>query len=114
MALPSAGICKKALSAYRRCIVSGTVDTDEQGIGRPELSDYDVSKRKDGNWQAKREGADRASSVQPTQAGAQKNATDFAAGSGGGEVRIHGVDGKIRNSNTIGKPDPNPPKDTKH
>ena len=33
---------------------------------------------------------------------------------GGGEVRIHGTDGKIRNSNTIGKPDPNPPRDTKH
>lgn len=78
------------------------------------MSDYDVTRRKDGNWQAKREGSTRAGSVQPTQAEAQKDATEFVRGSGGGEVRIHGVDGKIRNSNTIGRPDPDPPKDTKH
>jgi hypothetical protein len=28
-------------------------------------------------------------------------------------VRVHGTDGKIRNSNTIGKPDRNPPPNTK-
>jgi hypothetical protein len=44
-----------------------------------------------------------------------KGAKELAANSGGGEVRIHGLDGKIRDSDTV-KPgnDPNPPKDNKH
>lgn len=46
-----------------------------------------------------------------TQREAQQVATQYAVNSGGGEVRI---DGRIRNSNTIGKPDPNPPRDRKH
>jgi hypothetical protein len=33
---------------------------------------------------------------------------------GGGEVRIHGADGTLRNANTIGKPDPSPPRDRVH
>ena len=78
------------------------------------MSDYDVTHRPDGKWQATTPGAERASSVQDTQAAAQADATRFAAGSGGGEVRIHGVNGRIRNSNTIGKPDPFPPRDRKH
>ena len=77
------------------------------------MADYDVTTHEDG-WQAKREGAERAASVHPTQAEAQKAATEYAGNSGGGEVRIHRPTGEIRNSNTIGKPDPNPPKDRKH
>jgi hypothetical protein len=78
------------------------------------MTDYDVTRRPDGSWQATRPGASRASSVQPNQRAAQQDATRFAGNSGGGEVRIHGVNGRIRNSNTIGKPDPNPPRDRKH
>lgn len=78
------------------------------------MTDYDVTPNADGGWDAQREGASRASSHHPTQAAAQKAATNYVANSGGGEVRIHGADGRIRNSNTIGKPDPNPPRDTKH
>jgi hypothetical protein len=78
------------------------------------MSDYDVTPRPDGQWQVTTPGASRPSSVTPTQAQVQQDATRFAAGSGGGEVRIHGTDGRIRNSNTIGKPDPFPPRDTKH
>jgi hypothetical protein len=77
------------------------------------MADYDVTRGPDG-WKAKREGAERASSLHPTQADAQRAATDYAANSGGGEVRIHRPSGQIRNSNTIGKPDPNPPEDKKH
>ncbi len=78
------------------------------------MSDYDVTPRPDGKWQATTPGASRASSLQDTQRAAQQDATRFASNSGGGEVRIHGTDGRIRNSNTIGKPDPNPPRDRKH
>lgn len=78
------------------------------------MADYDVTKNPDGSWEAKREGAGRASSRHDRQRDAYDAARGYAANSGGGEVRIHGTDGKIRNSNTIGKPDPNPPRDTKH
>jgi hypothetical protein len=55
-----------------------------------------------------------ASSHHNTQRDAQQAATQHAGNSGGGEVGIHGTDRRIRNSNTIGKPDPSPPRDRKH
>lgn len=78
------------------------------------MADYHVTPNPAGGWDAKRAGAQRASSHHDRQGGAYGAARDYAANSGGGEVRIHGTNGKIRNSNTIGKPDPNPPRDTKH
>jgi hypothetical protein len=33
---------------------------------------------------------------------------------GGGELIIHRPTGEIRDSDTINRPDPNPPRDTKH
>jgi hypothetical protein len=78
------------------------------------MADYDVTPNPEGGWDARREGADRASSLHNTQREAQQAATRYAGNSGGGEVRIHGTDGRIRNTNTIGKPDPNPPRDRKH
>ena len=78
------------------------------------MADYDVNPNSNGGWDAKREGADRASSHHNRQADAYDAARGYAINSGGGEVRIHGVDGRIRNSNTIGKPDPFPPRDRKH
>lgn len=79
-----------------------------------EMADYDVTKNADGDWNAKRAGASRASSSHERQSEAYDAARGYAGNSGGGEVRIHGRDGRIRNSNTIRKPDPNPPRDTKH
>lgn len=80
------------------------------------MSNYHVSKdRESGKWQVKREGADRASSTTNTQREAEQQAKQFASNSGGGEVRIHGRDGKIRDSDTVAPAnDPNPPKDRKH
>jgi hypothetical protein len=78
------------------------------------MSDYDVVPNPEGGWDAKREGGSRTSSHHQRQSDAYDAARGFAENSGGGEVRIHGMDGKIRNSNTIGKPDPNPPRDNKH
>ncbi len=76
------------------------------------MANYHVSRRADGYWQAKKEGADKASGIFDTQREAEKMAKEFSANSGGGEVKIHGLDGKIRDSDTV-KPavDPNPPKD---
>ena len=76
------------------------------------MANYHVSRQANGNWQVKREGADKAGGIFDTQREAEKMAKEFSANSGGGEVRIHGLDGKIRDSDTV-KPaiDPNPPKD---
>lgn len=76
------------------------------------MSNYHVSKRSDGKWQAKKEGANRAGRIFKTQREAEKAAKEFSANSCGGEVRIHGLDGKIRDSDTVAPGnDLNPPKD---
>ena len=80
------------------------------------MSNYHVTKDKDsGEWKAKKAGADRAAGTYSTQKEAEKAAKQFSHNSGGGEVRIHGLDGKIRDSDTVAPAkDPNPPKDKKH
>ena len=77
-------------------------------------SNYHVTKRSTG-WAYKKEGATKSTGVVPTQQEAEKRAKEIVRNQGGGEVRIHGLDGKIRDSDTV-KPgnDPFPPKDKKH
>jgi Uncharacterized protein conserved in bacteria (DUF2188) len=80
------------------------------------MANYHVTKDKDsGDWRVKREKADRAAGVYPTQAEAERAAKRFSENSGGGEVKIHKPQGTIRDSDTVnpGK-DPNPPKDKRH
>jgi len=79
------------------------------------MSNYHVTKNQIGGWDAKKEGSQRASVNVNTQREAEKLAKQYSSNSGGGEVRVHGVDGKIRDSDTV-KPgnDPNPPKDERH
>lgn len=65
---------------------------------------------KDGDhWAVRARGAQRASVRADTQAQAQQAANRIVENAGGGEVIVHGVDGKIREKNTIGKSDPYPP-----
>ena len=80
------------------------------------MANYHVSKDKDsGQWRIRKEGAERVSDFKKTQSKAEKLAKEFSASSGGGEVRIHGLDGKIRDSDTVPPAnDPCPPKDYKH
>lgn len=80
------------------------------------MSNYHVSKDNDsGKWNVQKEGGKKASGSADTQKDAEKLAKQFAGNSGGGEVRIHGRDGKIRDSDTVSPGnDPNPPKDRKH
>lgn len=74
-----------------------------------------ITKRSDGLWQDKREAAQRAASLHPTQAAAEAaSKTRLNKTPGGGEVITHRPDGRIRDSDTINRPDPNPPRDTKH
>lgn len=80
------------------------------------MANYHVIKSaEDAMWEVIREGAERASSKHATQQEAEAAAKDLAATSGGGEVRIHELDGKIRDSNTIPPAhDPFPPRDKQH
>jgi hypothetical protein len=83
-------------------------------VSRVTMTDYDVVKRGK-QWAPLREGADKVSGLYSSQLKAEKAAKKHASNSGGGEVRIHGRDGRIRDSDTIApKKDPFPPRDTKH
>jgi hypothetical protein len=74
-----------------------------------------VTKRPDGEWQDKREGAKRAGFVRPTQGEAEAASKDHLRKTpDGGEVVIHRPTGRIRDSDTINRRDPDPPKDKKH
>ncbi len=79
------------------------------------MSNYYVTKNPDGTWNAKREHADRASSVSETQSEAERDAKEFSANSGGGEVRIQDRNGRFRDSDTVSPGnDPFPPRDKVH
>lgn len=69
---------------------------------------YWTSKRTDGQWSVKREGASRASSLHSSQENAWKEARRLARGEGS-EAFLKGKDGKIRARNSYGN-DPYPPK----
>lgn len=80
------------------------------------MANYHVSRIKGTtDWRVKREHAEKAARIVPTQAKAEKLAKKMSYNTGGGEVRIHGWKGPIRDSDTVlpGN-DPNPPKDEKH
>ncbi len=70
-----------------------------------------IVRRPDGHWADEAEGAKRAAGLYPTRAAAQAAATErLRQRPGGGEVVIHDRHGQIRDSNTINRRDPYPPK----
>lgn len=81
----------------------------------PKGKDRTVSKRPDGQWANQLDGAERASSLHSTQAGAEREAKRMMKKPGqGGELKVKNEDGKIRSKDTINRKDPNPPKDKEH
>ena len=80
------------------------------------MPNYHVARNKNtGGWAVKKAGASRASGTFSTQSEAEKSAKTFARNNGGGEVRIHGRDGRIRDSDTVPPGnDPFHPKDKRH
>lgn len=80
------------------------------------MANYHVSKdRQTGKWKVLRENAQCASDYAETQREAERIAKQLAGNSSGGEVRIHGLDGRIRDSDTVPPAnDPCPPADKKH
>ncbi|HEX9817410.1 MAG TPA: DUF2188 domain-containing protein [Patescibacteria group bacterium] len=79
------------------------------------MANYHVSGNRSKGYSVKKEGSERSSDTFKTQKAAEVRAKELSGNSGGGEVRIHGLDGKIRDSDTVPPAhDPNPPKDRKH
>lgn len=64
------------------------------------MPDYNVYQRGE-EWVGQRTDASRISVSADTQAGAYDAARDLAARNGGGEISLHGRDGRIRDKNTI-------------
>ena len=63
--------------------------------------DRTISRRPDGSWENKRNDASRAGSVHGTQKAAQDAARAMLKKQGGGELSTKGVDGKIRDKDTV-------------
>lgn len=63
--------------------------------------DRTVYRGDDGKWRNKRNDAERAGSVHGTQKGAQAAARGMLKRQGGGELTTKGVDGKIRDKDTV-------------
>ncbi len=65
-----------------------------------------------GGWDVKKPGSNRAVAHSNNQQAATDRARQIVRNAGGGEVRIHGRDGRIRNADTIPPGgDPHPPRD---
>lgn len=60
-----------------------------------------VQKRDDGNWEVRRPGAARASAVTPTQATGISRAREILGNDRGGELKVRGTNGAIRQQDTI-------------
>lgn len=71
-----------------------------------------VTPHKEGGWQVKKGGNERASAVTPTQKDAITRGREMAINDKT-DLVIHGKDGKIRDADSYGA-DPCPPKDTKY
>lgn len=55
---------------------------------------------KAGEWAVRKSGSDRASGIYTTQKAALQAAREFVRSRGGGEVTVHGRDGRIRDVDT--------------
>jgi hypothetical protein len=99
------------------CQVSATIEHTfayQEGRDGQERSARREENPKSG-WDVKASGAKRASANEKTQAAAEKTAKKIVGNAGGGEVVIHGRDGRIRDKDTVAPGnDPTPPKDKKH
>lgn len=80
----------------------------------PKTNRRDVVPSPNGGWDVRKPNSSRASSRERAQRDAQDRAREIVRNAGGGEVTIHGRDGRIRDTDTV-KPgcDPSPPRDRK-
>lgn len=75
-------------------------------------SNRHVVPNSEGGWDVVAPGSSRSSAHRSTQAEAIDRAREIVSNTGGGEVVIHGRNGRIRDSDTVSPGnDPNPPRD---
>jgi hypothetical protein len=72
-----------------------------------------VPNKERGGWDVVKEDHQRASAHLPTQKEAQDRARQIVENQGGGEVRTHGRDGKLRDSDTTKHGNESSKRDTK-
>lgn len=77
---------------------------------KPPNARHVVPNQERGGWDVQKPGSDRASAHYDTQKDAIDRARTILNNDGGGELTIHDQEGKIRAKDTIGRPDPYPPK----
>lgn len=77
-------------------------------------NDRTVSKRPDGTWANKKDGADRAAGLHRTQAEAAKEAKEMLQTSGGGELKVKNEQGQIRSKDTIAPGNESSVRDKEH
>lgn len=70
-----------------------------------------VQHRDDGKWEVIKPGGERAGAVTNTQAEGMDRAREILGNDGGGEMQVRGLDGKIRQQDTI--PPGNDPRSSK-
>ncbi|GGM50503.1 DUF2188 domain-containing protein [Dactylosporangium sucinum] len=71
-----------------------------------------VTQRPDGDWDVSKPGRTRPVATETTQKAAIDAARVDLSSHGGGEIVIHGRDGRIRDKDTVAPGhDPNPPRD---
>jgi len=68
-------------------------------MGKP--NERIVQRRDDGNWEVRKPGASRASAVTPTQAAGIDRGRAILGNDNGGELKVRGRDGTIRQQDTI-------------
>jgi hypothetical protein len=89
-------------------------DTDAGPDPRSQENSRHVVPNRGGGWDVVKPGAQRSSSHHDTQSDAIDRGREIVGNLGGGELRIHGRDGRIRDSDTVAPGnDPNPPRDAR-
>jgi len=80
----------------------------------PDRNERHVVPNDTGGWDVRAPNAERSSGHFDTQAQAIERAREILGNSGGGELIIHGTDGRIRDADTVPPGnDPNPPRDSR-
>ncbi|WP_372492317.1 DUF2188 domain-containing protein [Actinomadura litoris] len=82
----------------------------ERGVVAKRANSRDVVQRDDGKWAVTKPGGGRASATADTQRQAIQRGAEILSNDGGGELRIHATDGRVRDQRTISPGnDPYPP-----
>jgi hypothetical protein len=99
-----------ALPTKEGSIVS-VAEHGKESVMPGQANSRDVVRREDGRWEVSKPGGQRPGAIADTQFEAIRRGSEILHNDGGGELRIHGVDGVTRDQRTIASGnDPYPPK----